>query len=103
MRLINLGGANSDLLLPRVGADIRGAVNAVVAFWGTDWAREISVVAAGSDEQFRTAAGGGTASQWADIAAVTGPSASILAAGRWLANELCSHQARSRCARRHCE
>ncbi|WP_036455959.1 MULTISPECIES: hypothetical protein [Mycobacterium ulcerans group] len=71
VRLINLGGANSDLLLSRVGADIHAAVNAVVAFWGTDWAREISVVAAGSDEQFRTAAGGGTASQWADIAAVT--------------------------------
>lgn len=71
MRLINLGGANSALLLSRVEADIHAAVNAVVAFWGTDWAREISVVAAGSDEQFRTAAGGGTASQWADIAAVT--------------------------------
>lgn len=47
------------------------AVDAVVGFWGADWSHEISVVATGSDEQFRQAAGGGPASQWADIAAVT--------------------------------
>ena len=41
------------------------------AFWGVDWPRDITVVAAGSDDQFRAAAGGGPASQWADIAAVT--------------------------------
>ncbi|HWY00518.1 MAG TPA: hypothetical protein VNY55_11730, partial [Mycobacterium sp.] len=43
----------------------------VEAFWGVDWPRDISVVAAGSDDEFRAAAGGGLASQWTDIAAVT--------------------------------
>jgi hypothetical protein len=71
VRLVSLGGPGTDRLLSRVAADIGTAVNEVEAFWGTDWSREITVVAAGSDEQFRTAAGGGTASQWADIAAVT--------------------------------
>lgn len=39
-------------------------------FWGTDWSRDITVVATGSDSQFRVEAGGGTPAQWADIAAV---------------------------------
>jgi hypothetical protein len=69
--LISLGGPGADRLLSRVAADIGLAVDAVVTFWGTDWSHDISVVAAGSDEQFRAAAGGGLASQWADIAAVT--------------------------------
>ncbi len=38
---------------------------------GADWSREIPVVAAHTDEEFRAAAGGGPAAQWADIAAVT--------------------------------
>ena len=71
VRLLGLGGPASDRLLSRVASDIGAAINAVEAFWGVDWSREISVVAAGSDEQFRAAAGGGPASQWADIAAVT--------------------------------
>ena len=71
VRLVSLGGSGTDRLLSRVKADIGTAVDEVETFWGTDWSREISVVAAGSDEQFRAAAGGGTASQWADIAAVT--------------------------------
>ena len=41
------------------------------SFWGLDWPRDISVVATGSDDEFRAAAGAGPASQWADIAAVT--------------------------------
>ncbi len=69
--LISLGGSGTDRLLARVAADIGTAIDAVVAFWGTDWSHDISVVAAGSDQQFRAAAGGGLASQWADIAAVT--------------------------------
>ncbi|MBI2701858.1 hypothetical protein A9W98_18495 [Mycobacterium gordonae] len=71
VRLVNLGGSESDRLLSRVTADLDGAVDAVVGFWGVDWTHEIAVVATGSDEQFQQAAGGGTASQWADIAAVT--------------------------------
>ncbi|OBG29318.1 hypothetical protein [Mycobacterium sp. 852002-51057_SCH5723018] len=65
------GGPVSGRVLSRVAANIGGAVEAVDAFWGVDWPREISVVAAGSDEEFRAAAGGGPEAQWADIAAVT--------------------------------
>ena len=71
VRLLGLGGPAADRLLSRIAADIGAAVDAVEAFWGVDWSRDISVVAAGSDDQFRAAAGGGPASQWADIAAVT--------------------------------
>jgi hypothetical protein len=71
VRLVGLGGPASDRLLSRVASDIGAAVNAVEAFWGVDWSRDISVLAAGSDEQFRAAAGGGPPPQWADIAAVT--------------------------------
>ncbi|MCY0609884.1 hypothetical protein OVV29_30510, partial [Klebsiella pneumoniae] len=55
----------------RIAAGIHAAVDEVVAFWGTAWSHDIFVVAAGSDEQFHAAAGGGLASQWADIAAIT--------------------------------
>ncbi|BBZ40096.1 hypothetical protein MCNS_31590 [Mycobacterium conspicuum] len=58
-------------MMSQIEADIGGAVDAVQAFWGTDWTREISIVVAGTDEEFRVAAGGGPASRWADIAAVT--------------------------------
>jgi hypothetical protein len=71
VRLVDLGGPAGDRLLSRVASNIGAAINAVEGFWGPDWPREISVLAAGSDEQFRAAAGGGPASQWADIAAVT--------------------------------
>jgi hypothetical protein len=70
-RLLSLGGPGSDRLLSRVASSISAAITAVEAFWGVDWSREISVLAAGTDEEFRAAAGGGPASQWADIAAVT--------------------------------
>jgi hypothetical protein len=71
VRLLGLGGPATDRLLSRVASNIGTAVDQVEAFWGVDWSRDISVLAAGSDEQFRAAAGGGPASQWADIAAVT--------------------------------
>ncbi|OBI92874.1 hypothetical protein A9X01_08700 [Mycobacterium asiaticum] len=69
VRLTSAGG--SEQLLARVASGMGGAVEAVVGFWGRDWPREISVLATGTDEQFRVAAGGGPAAQWADIAAVT--------------------------------
>jgi hypothetical protein len=68
--MTNLGGPQSEALLSRVAADIGPAVHAVEAFWGTDWSRDIAVVATGSQRQFETEAGGGPAAQWADIAAV---------------------------------
>lgn len=64
------GGAGSAPLLARVAAAIGPAADAVTAFWGVDWPRDIAVVATDSDSQFRAEAGGGTAAQWADIAAI---------------------------------
>ncbi|MCV7147333.1 eCIS core domain-containing protein [Mycobacterium riyadhense] len=70
VRLVSVGGSGAERLLSRVAANIGAAIDKVVAFWGADWPHEISVVAAGSREQFLVAVGGGPASQWADIAAV---------------------------------
>jgi hypothetical protein len=68
--MTNLGGPPTQALLARVGADIGQAVQAVEAFWGTDWPHDIDVVATGSQQQFEERAGGGPAGQWADIAAI---------------------------------
>jgi hypothetical protein len=70
VRMINLGGPPAAMLLDRVAANIGQAVDAVEAFWGTDWSRDITVVATGSRRQFEGEAGGGPSAQWADIAAV---------------------------------
>jgi hypothetical protein len=70
VRMVNLGGPGSAVLLSRITADMGQAVQAVEAFWGTDWPRDITVVATGSQHQFETEAGGGPSAQWADIAAV---------------------------------
>jgi hypothetical protein len=69
--LVGLGGPAAERLLSRVASSIGAAVNAVEGFWGVDWSRDISVIATRTDEEFRAAAGGGPAAQWADIAAVT--------------------------------
>jgi hypothetical protein len=66
----NLGGPQSQLVLDRVAADIGEAVDAVDAFWGTDWPRDINVVATGTQREFEAQAGGGPSTQWADIAAM---------------------------------
>nr|BBX76346.1 hypothetical protein MFLOJ_01330 [Mycobacterium florentinum] len=71
VRLIGHGGPAADRLLARVAAEMPTAIDKVEAFWGADWSRDISVVVAASDDEFRAAAGGGPSSQWADIAAVT--------------------------------
>jgi hypothetical protein len=71
VRLLGLGGAAGDRLLSRVASNMGAAISAVEAFWGVDWSRDIAVLAAHTDEEFRAAAGGGPAAQWADIAAVT--------------------------------
>jgi hypothetical protein len=71
VRLVGSDVPASDHLMSRIAANIGGAIDEVEAFWGADWSRDVSVVVAGSDEEFHAAAGGGPASQWADIAAVT--------------------------------
>ncbi|TDH48947.1 hypothetical protein E2F47_22090 [Mycobacterium eburneum] len=70
VELIDAGGPTTAALLDRVAATIGTAVDEVEAFWGTDWPRRIVVLATGTDAQFRAAAGGGSAEQWADVAAV---------------------------------
>jgi hypothetical protein len=68
--MTNLGGPQSQTLLARIAADMGHAVDAVEAFWGTDWPHDIDVVTTGSQRQFEARAGGGPAGQWADIAAI---------------------------------
>ena len=46
--------------------ELPGATDAVTAFWGPQWPREVLVVVAGTPDQFATLAGGGT-----DVAATT--------------------------------
>ncbi|MEO6793612.1 MAG: hypothetical protein ABI253_14190 [Mycobacterium sp.] len=72
--LENRGGAPGDALLANIAANIGAAVEAVEAFWGTDWSHRIEVMATGSARQFAALAGGdtvgGNVAQWADVAAV---------------------------------
>jgi hypothetical protein len=70
VRLISLGGERTDGLLTRIAADIGAAVGAVEKFWGTDWDREIEVIATDSQAQFVALAGLAPTGQWNDIAAV---------------------------------
>lgn len=69
----NHGGPRGAALLGRVEANIGDAVEAVEAFWGTDWASRIEVTATGSDRQFAALANGARGAdveQWSDVAAV---------------------------------
>lgn len=70
--LENLGGRPGAELLSRVAEIIGASVDAVEAFWGTDWSHRIVVTATGSDRQFVELAGHHSAdvAQWADVAAV---------------------------------
>lgn len=54
--LLSLGGADTDALLDRVAAELGEATARVEDFWGTDWNREITVVATDSPAQFAAAA-----------------------------------------------
>ncbi|MGA8328729.1 MAG: hypothetical protein WB777_05485 [Mycobacterium sp.] len=69
--MTSLGGPRSQQVLGRIAAEIGQAVDAVEAFWGTDWPRDIDVVATGTQREFEAQAGGGPSAQWADIAAIT--------------------------------
>jgi hypothetical protein len=66
VRLAGLGGPHTAPLLARIAAQMDDAAQAVTAFWGPDWPREVLIVAAASDAQFANLAAGG-----ADIAATT--------------------------------
>lgn len=66
-----MGGHRTDELLARVAAEFPAATDAVVRFWGSDWQRDIVVVASGSQEQFIADAGLDPSGQWTDIAAVS--------------------------------
>jgi len=67
---VSLGSSRTDVLLHRVRADLGDSVSAVERFWGTDWTREITVVATGTLAQFGTEAHLDPRRQWGDIAAV---------------------------------
>jgi hypothetical protein len=66
VHLVGLGGARTAPLLVRIAAEMNDAGRAVTAFWGPDWPRDVVIVAAGTDAEFGTLAGGGS-----DIAATT--------------------------------
>jgi hypothetical protein len=66
VHLVGLGGVHTAPLLTRIAAQMNDAAKAVTAFWGPDWPRDIVIVAAGSDAEFGSLAGGGP-----DIAATT--------------------------------
>jgi hypothetical protein len=57
VRLVGLGERTAPLL-HRISAQLDDAADAVSAFWGPDWPREIVVVAAGTDAQFAAVGGG---------------------------------------------
>ncbi|WP_304118183.1 peptidase [Mycolicibacterium bacteremicum] len=71
-----LGGERSRPLIDRIAAELPGAVDAVTAFWGPDWPREIVVVVTESTEQFRVLAHGSP-----DIAAATTADGMVFAPG----------------------
>ena len=68
---VSLGGPGTDALIERVAANLAGAVAAVERFWGTDWARDIVVVATANDAEFAAQAHLDPHRQWSDIAAVS--------------------------------
>ncbi len=70
VHVVNLAGARANGLLNRVRAEMPAAVDAVERFWGTDWTREIVVVATAGPAQFVAEAGLDPSGEWADIAAV---------------------------------
>ena len=74
--LIPLGGVRSAGLTARIAAELDSAAEAVTAFWGDGWRRDVVIVAAGTDEEFSAMGGGGS-----DIAAATTPARIVFAPG----------------------
>jgi hypothetical protein len=101
--LLALGGAQTAELDGRVLAEMDGAADAVTAFWGNDWPRNVVIVLTGTDEEFRALANGDS-----DIAAATtaqrivfAPGASAMSDGSLrmvLRHELFHYAARGRTA-----
>ncbi len=65
-QLIDLGAPGGAALLDRISAELPGATDAVTAFWGPEWPRDVLIVLAASPEQFAALAAGGN-----DVAATT--------------------------------
>lgn len=55
--LLGLSDATAPLLA-RIGGQLDDATTAVTAFWGADWPRDITIVAASTDAQFAAVGGG---------------------------------------------
>ena len=66
VHLVGLGGARTAGLLARIAPEMSDASRAVTAFWGPDWPHDVVIVAAATDAEFGSLAGGGP-----DIAATT--------------------------------
>jgi hypothetical protein len=56
--LMSLGGADTSRLTDRIAAELDSAADAVTAFWGEDWPRQVLIVAAGTDQEFLGMDGG---------------------------------------------
>ncbi|GAB7069603.1 DUF4157 domain-containing protein [Mycobacterium hodleri] len=101
--LMSLGGADTADLESRVWGELDGAADAVSAFWGDDWPRNVVVVLTRTDEEFRALAAGEP-----DIAAATTAQRIVFAPGASsmsdaslrivLRHELFHYAARSRTA-----
>lgn len=74
--LMALGGAQAADLESRVWGELDGAADAVTAFWGDDWQRNVVVVLTRTDEEFRALAAGEP-----DIAAATTAQRIVFAPG----------------------
>lgn len=57
-QLIDLGAPGGAALLDRLITELPGAADAVTAFWGPQWPREVIIAVAASQEQFALLAGG---------------------------------------------
>ncbi len=74
--MMALGGAQTADLESRVWSELDGAADAVTAFWGDDWPRNVVVVLTRTDEEFRALAAGEP-----DIAAATTAQRIVFAPG----------------------
>lgn len=69
--LIAVGGPDSAALTRRIADELGPATEAVTAFWGQEWRRDIVVAVAASDAQFAALAAPTPGAPTTDIAAVT--------------------------------
>lgn len=100
---VALGGQRAEQLIDRVAAEMAGAAAAVTAFWGPDWPRAVTIVAAGTDAQFAAVGGGdaATAATTTDDRIMFAPGAADMGAGALrivLRHELFHYAARARTA-----